>query len=72
MTILCSSNQYIYKGVYFEIHNFCGPHPLNKDGDPLEGWLGLEDDPFWEVWDSFQKEVDKNKFKVYSGGCLVI
>jgi hypothetical protein len=69
MGITCSSNQYTYKGVTFEIHAFCGPCPLDENGDPEGGGRLLEDNPFWEVWESFEKEVDKEQFKVYAGGC---
>lgn len=64
---ICSSNQYFFDGWYFEYHKFCGPWPLNKNGDQKKR-AGKK---FWMVWDKFSRlsETEREKFIVHNGGC---
>jgi hypothetical protein len=70
MAIICSSSQYRYKGWYFEIHNYCGPHPLKKDGNPK----ALVGKKFYEMYDEFSKlsKSKQKKYMVHQGGCQTI
>lgn len=41
---------YRYGGFTFEIHPYCGPHPLKKNGDPVAHIPAR----FWPVWERFK------------------
>ena len=64
---ICSSPAYRYEGWLFEIHSFCGPHPLNEDLEPVDK-IGIE---FWVMIDGFNQLSieEKEKCKVIDGGC---
>ena len=65
---ICSSNQYKFQGWYFEVHNYCGPTPLNEDGDPTNEEIPAE---FWDIWEEFSSLPAKEALRhmVYEGGC---
>ena len=52
---MCRSRIYQYEGWVFEVHSYCGPHPLNKNGE-LKKRVGRK---FWEMWDRFSSEPNK-------------
>ena len=66
---ICGPSLYEYKGWFFEIHSYCGPWPLRKDGE-LRERAGKK---FWAMIDEFNNLSDK---EIYSaggiGGCLPI
>lgn len=66
---ICSSPQYQYQGVVFELHGYCGPVPLRKDGEPAQ----RASKRTWEVLDQFMQLPieDRKKYRV-GGGCSVI
>jgi hypothetical protein len=66
--IVCSSNQYKYKGVEFEDHKYCGPHPLDSDGDPIQP----VPDSFWAIWNEFNTLENKEDYLIHKGGCRVL
>lgn len=43
---------YRFDGRYFEVHEYCGPVPLNRDGQPRNQAPGRG---FWRTWEKFQK-----------------
>ena len=64
---ICGPRIYKYKGWFFEVHSYCGPWPLKKDGE-LRKRAGRV---FWKVWASFDKlsKEDQEKHRE-GGGCL--
>lgn len=55
------------KDWYFEMHHYCGPATLRKDGEPMKRQPG-EKSPFWFVvtdWAQQGQEVDENNYCVY-------
>lgn len=65
-------NVYDYGGFIFEVHHYCGPHPLNKKTqEPYKNVPG-EKHRFWKVWDSFfdLSDKEKEKFLLQQGGCI--
>ena len=66
---ICSSPQYQYQGVAFELHGYCGPVPLRKDGEPAQ----RASKRTWEVLDQFmQLPIEDRKKYLVCGGCSVI
>jgi len=65
--VICSSPMYVYKGVLFEVHSFCGPYPLKKDYKPKKR-IGNK---FYDLYSEFCKlsKEEQEKCKVYDGGC---
>lgn len=66
--IMCCSPAYEYKGWKFEMHNYCGPTPLRKDGEPRERIPQA-------FWGAFQEWFDlpddeKATFLIQEGGCF--
>jgi len=51
---------YKFSGWRFEIHSYCGPWPLNKDGEPRATPPGRK---FWEMWQRFCVLTDAEKEK---------
>ena len=55
---VCVNNVYEYGGFLFEVHSYCGPHPLRKkDMKPYRKLPG-EKHKFWKVfyeWDKLSK-----------------
>lgn len=39
----------------FELHEYCGPIILNKNGDPAKGQPG-ERSPFWKAFEAWSKQ----------------
>ena len=52
---------YLYKGIYWEWHSFCGPHPINKK--TLEPWKKVPNH-VWAIANEFAREPDKEQFLV--------
>ena len=68
--ILCKGgNVYQFEGWTFEVHSYCGPHPLNKDGELRATPPGRK---FWAMWDRFDALSDEEKEAclVDRGGCV--
>lgn len=61
---------YKFEGTTFEFHHFCGPCPLNEDGDPIEP---IPED-FWNLFDRWNKltQEEKEKTQTQKGGCYRI
>jgi len=57
---LCYSHGYRFDGWYFEIHSYCGPWPLNKDGELRATPPGLK---FWQMWERFQALSEEEREK---------
>ena len=51
IAILNIANVYRYKGFTFEMHRYCGPTKINKDGEPSKT-CGRK---FWKVFDEWNK-----------------
>lgn len=47
---ICGPKVYRFKGYYFEWHSYCGPSPLNKNGE-LSKKIPKG---FWNMIDEFQ------------------
>lgn len=66
---ICGPRLYRYEGWFFEVHSWCGPHPLKKDGE-LRKRVGRR---FWAVWNRFAALSDKQKARYrIGGGCREI
>ena len=69
---LClGGNVYCFQGWTFEVHDYCGPWPLNKDGSPRKTAPGRV---FWKMWDAFEALSDEEREAclVERGGCVQI
>ena len=66
---ICGPRLYEFEGWFFEVHSFCGPWPLKKDGD-LRKRAGRK---FWAMWKRFDalSDEDQKKYRV-GGGCLML
>ena len=64
---LCGPRIYKYKGVEFEIHSWCGPCPLKKDGSPKV----RIPKSFWDLFEEFDKMPKKEQEKFRAGGGCV-
>lgn len=64
---ICGPRIYEYKGVEFEVHAWCGPCPLKKNGDPK---IRIPKS-FWTLWEEFSKlpKDEQEKFRL-GGGCV--
>lgn len=64
---ICGPRLYEFDGWFFEIHAWCGPWPLKKDGEPRKRAGRV----FWSVYDKFYKLTDEEKqsYRV-GGGCI--
>lgn len=58
---------YRYEGWDFEVHGYHGPWPLRQDGE-LRARAGRK---FWGMWTRFEKEADREQFRVGGGCCCV-
>lgn len=69
--IICSSRIYKYNGWTFEWHNWCGPHPVNKDGELRKTPPGRK---FFKDIEAFCKmsTEERKQYMVLDGGCQVI
>ena len=68
--ITYGGNQYRFKGFFFEIHKYCGPCPLKKNGDPS---VAKPSKLFWEVVSEFCRlpEAEQKKHMAWeSPGCV--
>ena len=61
---LCGPKLYRYDGLFFEVHSYCGPHPLKADGE-LKKQAGRK---FWKMVEQFQALTDKEKSTYRIGG----
>jgi hypothetical protein len=61
---LCGPRIYEYKGVEFEVHSYCGPCPLRKDGSPKVRIPKT----FWPLYEEFDKLSKEEKKKYHLGG----
>jgi len=67
MGFLCGPRIYKYDGWDFEIHSFCGPWPLKKNGDPCKRAGRI----FYKMWERFDKLSEEEKVKYcLGGGCI--
>ncbi len=55
---------YEYGGWLFEIHSYCGPHPLNRR--TLEPRVNIPAE-FWQAWEEFEKLPDEEREKYRKG-----
>jgi hypothetical protein len=67
---VCTIPVYTYKGWQFELHSYCGPWPLKKDGNPRR----CAGKKFWQTYDEFSNlsEKEQEACKVIDGGCTRI
>lgn len=67
--ILCSPRIYEYDGVMFEMSTRNGPHPLKKNGDPMQ----TISRSFWDMYDRFSA-LSKEEQEAYriGGGCMEV
>lgn len=68
MGIMCSSSQYEYKGIRFEWHHYCGPMPIDAEGEPTDEVPTNEWYDLAVECDSLPEE-EKSKYRTYQGGC---
>ena len=63
---VCGPRIYEFEGWLFEVHSYCGPWPMKKDGS-LRDRAGRI---FFKMYDRFNKlsSRKKNKYRV-GGGC---
>jgi len=64
---ICGPKIYGYEGWTFELHAWCGPWPIRKDGE-LFNRAGRV---FYAMYTRFQAEPDREKFRV-GGGCVAL
>ena len=59
---LCGPRVYEYDGWLFEVHSYCGPWPLRRDGE-LRKYAGRR---FWEMFGRFDglAEVARAQYRV--------
>jgi hypothetical protein len=62
--IVTCSNVYSYKGFLFEMHHFCGPTRLKRNGEHHK-YFGPR---FWKVFEEWFKLTDKQKAKTFISG----
>ena len=69
--IVCSfiKGTYRYKGWLFEIHDYVGPWPLKKDGDPKKR-AGKKFFDMWCEWDKLSDEEKKATHVRFGGDGL--
>ena len=58
--ILCVADVYEYKGFIFEWHDYLGPSPLRKDGEPMV----RVPESFWVAMTEFSALPDKERYRV--------
>lgn len=56
-TILTLADVFQYKGFTFEVHRYCGPWKLRKDGEPAAA-MGRR---FWKAWSEWDKLTKEEK-----------
>lgn len=64
---ICGPRLYEFEGWFFEVHSYCGPWPLKKDG-ALRKRAGKV---FFDIFDRFSKlsKEEQEKHRV-GGGCI--
>lgn len=64
---ICGPSLYKFEGWFFELHSYCGPWPLCKDGE-LRKRAGRV---FWKVWERFNalSNEEKEQHLIEKGGC---
>lgn len=55
--MICSPSIYEYDGWKFEVHSYCGPWPLRKDGEPRKR-AGRK---FWKMIEKWEKHREGKK-----------
>ena len=63
MTIyVCGPRVYRYEDTLFEVHSYCGPWPLRKDGAPK----AHAPNAFWAMWERFRAlpEAEQRKYRI--------
>ena len=55
--IITMADIYKYKGFTFEVHPYCGPCKLKKDGEPAAA-MGRR---FWKVWSEWNELPEQEK-----------
>jgi len=67
--VICITPTYLFKGCLFEVHNYCGPTPLNKYSNPKS----IINDSFWSLYKQFDKltKEEKEKHRMTNGGCVI-
>lgn len=66
---ICSPRVYLYKGILFEYHDYSGPWPLKKNGDPKK----VVGKKFYDLWEEFAALSAEEQETYYeSGGCITI
>lgn len=58
---------YEYRGLVFEFHSYCGPHPLRKDGELTKRFPGPKS-RFWPVFEDWMKLSKAEKQKTRWSG----
>jgi hypothetical protein len=69
--ITYGGNEYRFNGWHFEMHRYCGPHPLKKNGEPM----AKIPQSFWGTWKQFDalSADEKERHMVWkSPGCVHI
>jgi hypothetical protein len=66
--IMCFQSGYCFEGYTFEYHDYMGPQPIRKDGEPRK----TIPKGFWEAFDRWNKlpDEEQEKYRIY-GGCQV-
>ena len=66
---LCGPRIYEYEGWLFEDHNYLGPWPLRRDGEPRK----YASHRFWEMIKRFDKlsPAERKQYQM-GGGCTVL
>lgn len=66
---MCGPRIYKFEGWFFEVHKWCGPWPLKKDGE-LRQRAGKK---FFGMYERFNKLSDEEKDECrVGGGCVPI
>lgn len=65
---VCGPRLYQFEGWYFEVHSYCGPVPLNKDGEIRQTPPGRK---FWQMWERFSAlpPDEQARYRVGGYGC---
>jgi len=63
---ICGPRIYKYKDCLFEVHYYCGPWPIDSEGELLP--LPDESDSFWDLFEEWDALEDKEDYRV-GGGC---
>ena len=66
---ICTATVYEFEGLRFEFGGYCGPYPLDDNGDPVN------EEPtaaFWSLIERFEalQESEREACRVIRGGCI--